>query len=241
MKNTRLILLIAIIGCILVTGCVGQIKHDTNVTTTIITVSPTNTFVPFSNDTNRSYSVTPTEVKSGLKGPLRVSIGGWDADLPVFIDNTSAGKVTKDTPLDLMVDEGLHTIRVCAGRICLEENATVKFAKQNFISFEERLIQEVEFPKPFARIIGYNPSGDTITVNVEFINPSEKDLYMTADVKCAYTYIDSRNDRTGSMAQGMANAEVRSGERVRENVDLSLAYGYSYVYAIPVISGITIR
>ena len=243
MKNTTLILLITIIGCILAAGCVGQIKNDTPAPTTINTVTPTITFVPFSNETNSSYGNVSTgeTITSGLKGPLRITIGGWDADLPVFIDNTSAGMVTKNKPLDVMLDEGTHTIRVCAGRTCLDEIATVKFAKQNFISFEERLIKEVEFPKPTARIIGYNPSGSSITVSVEFINPSEKDLYMIADIRCAYTYIDSRNDRTGSMAWGMASSEVRSGERVRENVDLDLAYGYSYVYSIPVISGITIR
>jgi hypothetical protein len=242
MKNTILILLIIIIGCILATGCVGQIKQI-NATSNTTTVTPTNTFIPFPNETNISYStVVPEEtVTSGLKGSLRISIGGWDADLPAYVDNKSVGIVTKNKPLDVMLNEGTHTVKVCTGIMCEEENVTVRFAKQNHVDFEERLIRDVEFPKPTARIIGYNPSGDTITVNVEFINPSAKDLYMTADVRCAYTYIDSRDARTGSMATGMVGAEVISGSRVREDVDLGLAYGYSYVYSVPIISGITSR
>jgi hypothetical protein len=242
MKNTILILLIIIIGCILATGCIGQIKQ-VNTTSNSTTVTPTNTFTSFSNETNISYGTVPTEetATSGLKGPLRISIGGWDADLPAYVDNKSVGIVTKDKPLDLMLAEGNHTVKVCAGMICEEGNATVKFAKQNFVDFEAQLIRDVEFPKPTARIIGYNPSGDTITVNVEFINPSAKDLYMTADIRCAYTYIDSRDARVGSMATGLVGAEVTSGQRVRADLDLGLAYGYSYVYAIPVISGVTTR
>jgi hypothetical protein len=181
-------------------------------------------------------------VTSGLKGPLRVSIGGWEADLPVSIDNKSVGIVTHDKPLDLMVTEGNHTVKVCTGTICLEENVTVKFAKQRIVDFEERLIRDVEFPNPTARIVGYYTSGDQITVNVEFINPSSKSLSMSADVKCGYTYIESRSEnRVGSVAQGMANAYVESGQRTVQTLYLYLADGYSYTYSIPVISGITTR
>ena len=116
MKNIVLIAFVIIIGLILATGCVGQIKHETNETLNK-TVTPTNTFVPISNASN----VSNITVTSGLKGPLRVSIGSWNADLPVLIDNTSAGIVSHDKPLDLMLEEGNHTVRVCAGTICLDE------------------------------------------------------------------------------------------------------------------------
>ena len=65
---------------------------------------------------------------------------------------------------------------------------------------------------------------------------------MSAEVKCAYTYIESRsNNRVGGSAQGIINANVKSGNRVMQTVNLYLASGYSYVYSIPVISGITSR
>jgi hypothetical protein len=234
MKITVLIPLL-IIGCILATGCVGQIKN----TTANVTTVPTNTFAPLTNITNVSNT---TNVTSGLKGSLRVSIGGWEADLPVFIDNVSVGIVTHDKPLDLMVEEGNHTIKVCTALMCEEEVVTIKFAKQRLVDFEERLIRDVEFAKPTARIAGYYTSGDQITITVEFINPSAKDLSMSAEVKCGYTYIESRsNNRVGSIAQGIVNANVKSGNRVMETVYLNLASGYSYVYSIPTISSITSR
>jgi hypothetical protein len=238
MKIIVLIPLIIVIGCILTTGCVGQIKNET---VNLSTLTPTQTFAPFSNTTNPS-NVTIIPTTSGLKGPLRVSIGGWDADLPVFIDNTSIGVVTHDKPLDLMLEEGNHTVKVCAALTCEEEVVTIKFAKQRIIDFEGRLIRDVEFAKPTARIVGYYPSGDMFAVTVEFINPSIKDLSMTAEIKCSYTYIESRsNSRVGSTAQGIVSAYVQRGNRVLNTVDLNLASGYSYIYSIPTLSGITVR
>lgn len=226
-----------IVGCILAAGCVGQIKN----TTVNNTITPANTFTPLSNMTNMS-STSNITVTAGLKGPLRVSIGGWDADLPVFIDNKSAGIVTHNDPLDLMLEEGNHTVKVCVGVICEEEVITIKFAKQRLVDFEERLLRDVQFSKPTARIVGYYPSGDQFTVTVEFINPSSKDLAMSAEVRCGYTYIESRsNNRVGNVAQGIANANVKSGNRVTQTLNLNLADGYSYVYSIPLISGITTR
>ena len=236
MKIIVLIPLIIIIGCILATGCVGQIKNTTDNITTATTIT---TFAPLSNVTNLSNTTT---VPSGLKGPLRVSIGGWDADLPVFIDNTSVGIASHDKPLDLMVYEGNHTVKICAGTMCKEEVVTIQFAKQRLVDFEAWLMQEVEFAKPTARIVGYYPSGDQYTITVEFINPSTKDLIITAEVKAGYTYIEPRsNNRVGSVAQGIVSANVKSGSRIMETLYLDLASGYSYTHAIPEISKITTR
>ena len=236
MKIITLLSLTVICGWILTCGCIGHIKDTSQNTTTI---TPANTFIPFSNETS---NVSNKTASSGLNGTLVVSIGGWDADLPVSIDNASAGIVRRDKPLNLVLEEGNHTVKVCAGTLCEEEVVTIKFAKQGYIDFEDRLIKDVEFPKPTARIVGFNPSGSTVTVNVEFINPSPKDLSMSADIKCAYTYIDSRsNNREGGSAQNIINANVGSGQRTIQTVYLSLADGYSYTYSTPVISGISSR
>lgn len=235
MKNIALVPLIIVIVCILMTGCVGQMK---NTTVNVPTVTPSNTFAPFSNVTNE----TNTTVTTGFRGPLRVTIGGWDADLPVSIDNKSFGIVTKDKPLDLMLDEGNHTVKVCAGTKCKEEVVTIRFAKQQVADFEEWLFKDVEFAKPTVRIVGYYTSGDEITITLEYINPSLKDISMSAEVRCGYTYIESRsNNRVGGVAQGIVNANVKSDNRVMQTVDLGLASGYSYVYSIPVISNIKIK
>jgi len=244
MKNILLVSLIIVVACILMAGCVGQMK---NTTVTATTVTPTNTFTPFTNTTNTSdisnaSNTSNSNVTSGLKGPLRISIGSWQADLPVSIDNQSVGIVTHDKPLDLMLDEGPHIVKVCAGTICLEEGVTTQFARQRVVDFGNRLLEEVVFPEPTARLVGSYPAGDQITVTVEFINPSSKDLAMSAEVRCSYTYIESRsNNRVGSVAQRIVNVNVKSGNRVMQTVDLNLASGYSYIYETPVISGITAR
>ena len=65
---------------------------------------------------------------------------------------------------------------------------------------------------------------------------------MSAQVQLSYTYIESRsNNRVGSGAQRIVTTNVKSGARVMQTVDLNLASGYSYVYSIPTISGITSR
>jgi len=240
MRSIILIPFMIMVGCILTSGCVGQIKN----TTVNNTVTPTITFTSFSNVTNitNTTNTTNTSVTSGLKGPLRISIGSWGADLPVSIDNTSVGIVSHDKPLDLKLEEGNHTVKVCAGTICLEEVVSIQFAKLRVVDFEERLLRDVVYPNPTARIVGSYPAGDQITITVEFINPSPKDLSMSAEVRCSYTYIESRsNNRVGSVAQRIVNANVKSGNRVMQTVDLNLASGYSYVYSIPEISGITSR
>ncbi len=83
MKNVLLVPLVIVVACILMAGCVGQIR---NTTANNSNVSPTNTFTPFTNSTNVSTisNTSNITVTPGLKGPLRVSIGGWEADLPVY-------------------------------------------------------------------------------------------------------------------------------------------------------------
>jgi len=241
MKNILLVPLVIVVACILMAGCVGQIR---NTTVNNSNVSPTNTFTPFTNSTNVSTisNTSNITVTSGLKGPLRVTIGGWEADLPVYIDNQSVGIASHNKPLDLMVEEGNHTVKICAGTLCNEEVVTVRFAKPRIVDFEPWLVDVVQFPKPTAQIVGWYPSGDQITVSVEFINPSTKDLQMSAKVTCSYTYIESRsNNRIGSVGQGLVNANVKSGARAMQNVNLNLASGYSFVYSIPEISSITYR
>jgi hypothetical protein len=238
MRSIVLISFLIMTGCILTAGCIGQIKNTTvNATAT---VTPKITFSPFSNASNVT-NVTNATVTTGFQGPLRVSIGGWQADLPVFIDNTSVGIVTHDKPLDLMLDEGNHTVKICAGK-CKEEIVSIQFARPRFVDFEEWLLEEVKYAKPTAQMVGYYTSGDEITITIEFINPLSEDVTMSAEVRCGYSYIESRsNNRVGGVAQGIINTNVEGGTSKIQTVDLGLASGSSYVYDIPTISKVTIR
>jgi hypothetical protein len=232
------LLSLVIAGCILVGGCIGQIKPaDTNVPA----VTPANTFIPFSNETSLSNN-TNSSAPPPLKGLLKISVNSWIGKFPVSIDNMSVGVVETTRPLTLMVDEGNHTIDVCCGVVCERENITIRFGEQRTIDFSERLKENCEFLEPTVRIIGYFLSGDQITVNVEFINPTTQPLVMSAEVSCGYSYIESRsNNRVGNLALGQVFSTVNAGDRVIKILNLYLASGYSYDYEIPTITKFSSR
>jgi len=242
MKSVVILTILVTVGCILAAGCVAQPKKDLNVS-----VTPTNTFAPFINattvpGTNGTFNSSNVTNVTKLKGPLRVSLSNFNANLSVIIDNKTAGFVTPGEPLDLMVDEGEHVVKVCVGSVCEQDNVTIVFAKKSFIDFGERLRKVVEFPEPTARIIDSYRSGDGVGVVVEFINPTDKLLYMTAEIRVGYSFISDRTgQRVGESVRGKAYSEVPAGRRVSETLLLDFAYGSSYMFDPPAIGEITSR
>ena len=77
--------------------------------------------------------------KEVVIGALHVSIGGYNAELPVFVDNASAGNVSMSKPLDLVVREGRHTVKVCVGILCENETVDIKFGQPVYVDFGARL------------------------------------------------------------------------------------------------------
>lgn len=229
---------LVIAGC-LAAGCVGQMKTGEG---NIPAVTPSGTFNPFSNGTFDPplSNISNSNGSSGLKGLLKISTGGLLGEFPVSIDNMSIGVVTPQKPLSLMVDEGNHTVEVCCGLVCEEENVTIKFGKQRIIEFSEQLKRDCEFSEPTVRITGYFLSGDLLTVNTEFINPSMRTLTMSAEISCGYSYIESQsNNRVGSIAQGLVFSTLNPGDRTTKTLNLNLARGNSYNYNIPIITRIS--
>ncbi len=253
MKITTLFILV-IAGCILVAGCVVQTK---NTTPNATTVNPENTFIPFSDTTTLSplsngseisnestISIIPnTTVKPGLNGSLRVSIGALDTILPVSVDNKSRGNVTKVKPLELMLPEGNHTVAVCCGMLCEQENVTIRFGKQQTIDFSERIKKTCEFFEPTARIVGYSPNGDMMSVEVEFINPTAQIVTISAEITIGYSYIDDRsNNREGNFATGQLTSTLNPSDRITRILNLYLySSGSSYSYEIPVITHVSTK
>lgn len=242
-----LLTLLIAVGCILATGCVAQTKKDpVNVTES---PAPTNTFSPFVNTTKvpTTYAINATNVtnstaKPKMKGPLRVSIGSYSADqpLPVLIDNQTVGNVTRGTPVDLMVDEGNHTVQVCVGTICPEKNIDIQFAKRSYLDFEEILKLKAEYSKPTVRLIKSYKSGQGVSVDLEFINPTLNAISISAEVSCGYTFIDSRtNIRLGDSVRAKATEWVEAGIPKTQTVDLYFGYGSSYLYDDPVLGEVT--
>ena len=238
MKISVLLTLFIVVGFILATGCVVQTKNDVNNTP----VSTTNTFTPFVNttinSTNNSNVTNATNV-TPLKGPLRISISGYPAPLSVTLDNQTVGTVTREKPIDLMVDEGIHTVMVCVGTLCEKENVTVVFAKKSSVDFGERLKKDVEFPLPTVRLFEYYKNSQGVTVTVEFINPSESDLSMSAEISVGYSYIDPRTDiRMGDSVRGKIIESLRSGERGSSALNLYFVDGDAYNFDPPTLSNI---
>ena len=244
MKMIVLFTILIAVGCILATGCVAQPKKDTG----NATVVPTNTFTPFVNTTtvpgsNVTLNATnATNVTSKLKGPLRVSIGNYFADrpLPVLVDNETVGVVTVGVPFDLILTEGNHSIAVCVGVICPEKYINIVFAKSSYLDFEDILKQKAEFSKPTVRILKSFKNGNGVGVEVEFINPTQNDITMSAEVICGYTYIDSRTSiRMGDSVRSRASEYVEAGRRVTRTVDLYFADGSAYNYDEPRLGEVT--
>jgi hypothetical protein len=244
MKIITLLALLIAVGCILATGCVAQPKKDPG----NATVSPTNTFTPFVNTTTvpgLNATINATNVTNStpkLKGPLRVSIGSYSVDQPlrVLIDNQSAGGVRAGFPLDLMVDEGNHSVAVCVGVICPEKSVIIVFAKRSYLDFEDILKQKVEFSKPTVRILKSFKNGNGIGVELEFINPTQNDLAMSAEVIAGYTFIDGRtNVRMGDSVRTTASQFVEAGRRETRTVDLYFNDGSAYNYDEPRLGEVT--
>ncbi len=237
MKMIALLTILITVVCILTAGCTGQTNKDAVPEKCVCPVCPslnvtsTNTTIP---DANITVNITK------LKGPLRVSIGGYPADLPVFVDNQSVGMVTRAKPLDLLIEEGNRSIKVCVGVICENETVEIVFAKKSFVDFEERLTKDIEFPNPTVRITDYYRSGNGVAVVVEFINPTAKDLTIGAEVNIGYSFINDRTDqRGGESTRGKASALVKAGQRMTTTLNLNFASGYAYMFDPPVLGQIT--
>ena len=239
--------LFMVVGFILATGCLAVTNKNSVNTTTEVTVAPvSSTPVPVANETINATANSTSN--STLKGSLRVSISGisYPASLSVVLDNEIVGKVNPATPLYLMISEGNHTVMVCMNSVCEQEEVTTIFGRYVAIDFSERLQRDVKFPDPFAqptaRILDYYKNGNAISVNVEFINPSKKDLLMSVRVSCGYSYIDSRTSfKMGDSAKGMLVQNVKAGQRITENLDLYFASGNSLSYSSPVIEELQVK
>lgn len=171
-----------------------------------------------------------------IRGPLSVSIGGYNAELPVFVDNASAGKVTGSKPLNLMVGEGHHNVKVCAGNLCENETVEIKFAQQVSVDFGERLKRVAEFSTPTIRIVDFQQDNNLVTVDVELINPSNKDLTMNTTIRCTYSYNNPRtHTRDNSFKLGTISRLVKAGTREVRSLNLYLTGGSEYIIEIPAI------
>jgi len=190
-----------------------------------------------------TISSNPTTIDFGerlkkevVTGPLSVSIGGYNAELPVFVDDASVGNVSLGKPLNLMLSEGRHTVKVCVGILCENETVEIKFAHPVYSDFGERLKKVAEFSTPTIRIVDTRQTNERVTVDVEFINPGKNEVTMSTTIRVAYSYIDPQTHwKKNNTKQGTVTTSVNAGTRTVKSLDLSLTGGSAYNIEIPVI------
>jgi hypothetical protein len=154
--------------------------------------------------------------------------------------------VTPSKPLYLMVPEGNHTVIVCVSPVCEQEQVTTRYGRYVSVDFSEQLQRDVKFPNPnappTARILDWYKNGYDLSVNVEFFNPSTKDLRMTVIVSVGYSYIDDRTGiKMGDSSQGVLVQNVKAGQRITESLTLNFARGSCHTYYSPVIEELKIK
>ena len=175
------------------------------------------------------------------RGLLRVSIGGFNADkIPVYLDNVSIGEVSQSIPLELMVIEGPHTLKVCVNTICENESVDIRFAKQTTVDFSERLRKDVQFIKPTVRIVYFSLNGNYLAYNLEWINPTPHDVTITTTVGVGYSYIESGSRlRRNDYARVQLNRYVNANSRTTISNTLYLSGGSNIIASEPTIVDIS--
>ena len=193
----------------------------------IVIISGKETVVDFGEQLTKSIS----------RGRLIVSIGGYNANkIPVYIDNISVGEVSQAKPFDVMVREGNHTVQVCVNRICENESVDIRFAKQSFVDFSERLKKDVEFVNPTVRIVYFSLNGNYLAYNVEWINPTTHDVTITTTIGVGYSYIESASRmRRNDFARVQLNRLVKAGEHTTVPNTLYLSGGSNIMASEPSI------
>jgi hypothetical protein len=226
MKSLVPFVLFMAIGCILVAGCVTQ-KMNTNEN-----FSHPQTFT--------SFTIV------GTKGPLKISLEGsrtyddvFIGEYPVYLNNSIAGVVSTKKSLTLQENVGNYTVKVCCGTTCEPENVTIRFGKQLTVDFSDRLKKQLGSSKPVVHIVDFLPNNNQITIIVELINPTTKNLKISADVSAGYTFIESKGyNRVGRIAQGHLYETVNACDRVTKTITFDLVSGFGYLYDIPTVTNV---
>jgi hypothetical protein len=175
-----------------------------------------------------------------LQGQLIVSIGGFNGVLPVTVDNEPAGNVSISKPLNLKINQGNHSISVCAGVICENETLQIKFGKQSFVDFGSRLVKDVDFTKPTVRIVSSSLDGSTLSVEVEFINPDNKNHSISATISCVYSFTNSQRVRMSDSSKTRVTRTEAAGDRDIQAVILRLPGGSNVIVNDPVVNDIIV-
>jgi hypothetical protein len=139
-------------------------------------------------------------------------------------------------PLNMKVTEGTHNVKVCIGILCENETVEIKFAQPVYVDFGERLMKVMDVSVPTIRIVDTRKIGNTVSIDVELINPTKKDLTMSATIQQAYSYINPQTHwRDADTKRGTVSTVVKAGTRTIQTTTLYLSGGSAYMIEVPTI------
>jgi hypothetical protein len=192
-----------------------------------------------------SMNVTTADFQDQLMGStvqtnLEVSVGGYNANIPVLIDNVDMGNVSMGVPLNVKVTEGMHNVTVCSGAVCENSQVETRFGKPTYLDFGAALQRDALNQKPWAKIISSTINGNDVTVNVLLVNPTSTDTTITATISCLYQYENSQMLTQTEAATGQINQEVQAGTNTTVSTDIIMSDGSNPIeLSKPVITSVT--
>jgi hypothetical protein len=154
------------------------------------------------------------------------------------LDGNDTGTLTQSTPFTMRLPQGSHTVRVCVESVCDTVEVQITALKSTTIDLSSKLSDLAANTKPSVKVIDTTPASNQILVSVEFFNPGQDDLSMTAVVVCPYQYGGGNLGSGTASGSGIARAEVPAGGRQQTIVTIVLPdeIGTVYVGATPTLS-----
>ena len=110
-------------------------------------------------------------IKNSPQGRLIVSIGDLIAKVPVFIDNTLAGEISPQNPLNISVRAGPHSVKIISNNVSEEQAVEIISGKQTVVDFGERLTNATLIGPLTVSIGGYN--ADHLPVYIDDLSVGE--------------------------------------------------------------------
>jgi hypothetical protein len=146
MKKITPVALIVIIGCLLIILVAVYFIQTSKTPENENSISPPTTPSIITTKSGSVQTPVPVGVETSnesIKGPLSVSIADFNAKIPVLIDNTGLGEVSRGKPLNISVNEGYHIVKICVGDVCEQVGVEVKSGIKTTIDFGERLKKDI--------------------------------------------------------------------------------------------------
>jgi hypothetical protein len=171
-------------------------------------------------------------------GTLTVMAPAFTGKATLNLDGNDSGTLTQSTPFTVQLPPGNHKLIVCVGSACDLEDFQINATKVTTLDMSKRLTDFAANSEPSVKVVDTTPASNQILVSVQFVNPTQDDLTMTAVIVCPYQYGGGKLGSGTSSGSGIAQADVGAGGRVQTIVTIGLPdeIGTVYVGATPTIT-----